>query len=401
MIKKNKHIVIYGGTFDPPHLGHLFLAEAAREKQGAEQVVFLPAGDPPHKQNKMISNSRDRYNMVYLATKDNPYFNVSNFEIKQTGLSFTARTLKYFKDQGFKISFIIGADSLDEIFSWKKPDYILKNSELLVLPRKDYDIDEILSDKKYKNYLDNIKKLTTGRIDFSSSQIRNRVRNNKRIKYMTPFEVEEYIVRNRLYMTSNGKDIDIDINLITEIKDYLKNNLTDYRYNHTLRVLETALKINPEKELLHKIKIAALCHDLCKGYENLRLQKLVAKSRWPLKSFEYNKESLLHGPASAYLAEIKFDITDSQVLEAIRYHTIGHPDLGLVGKIIFLADKIEPGRNYPGRDDIYSLSFKNIDQAVLKLSNYNLEYLTDKNIEIHPNLVLLRNKVLGGKENNE
>jgi len=399
LIKKNKNIVIYGGTFDPPHLGHLFLAEAAREKQGAEQVVFLPAGDPPHKQNKKISNSRDRYNMVYLATKDNPYLNVSDFEIKQTGLSFTAKTLSYFKQEGFMVSLIIGADSLDEIFSWKKPEYILGNSELLVLPRKGYNIDKILLDNKYKNHLDNIKKLATGRIDFSSSQIRDRVGNNQRIKYMTPFAVEEYIVRNRLYMSSSSKAL--DINLFEQIKNYLKNNLSDYRYKHTLRVVETASKISPDQAQLQKIKIAALCHDLCKGYSNLKLQELVRKSNWPLRSFEYSKESLLHGPASAYLAEVKFDIRDSQILEAIRYHTIGHPDLGLIGKIVFLADKIEPDRDYPGREAIYSLSLKNIDQAILKLTNHNLQYLTDRNIEIHPNLVLLRNKVLGGKKNNE
>ncbi|MFN2364728.1 MAG: nicotinate-nucleotide adenylyltransferase [Halarsenatibacteraceae bacterium] len=399
MIEKNKNIIIYGGTFDPPHLGHLFLAEAAREKQGAEQVVFLPAGDPPHKQNKKISDSSHRYNMVYLATKDNPYFKVSDFEIKQSGLSFTAKTLSYFKEKGFKVSFIIGADSLDEIFSWKNPEYILKNSELLVLPRKEYNIEKILIENKYKNYLDNINKLNTGRIDFSSSQIRNRVRNNQRIKYMTPFEVEEYIVRNRLYLSSNSKII--DINLVEQIKHYLKNNLSDYRYKHTLRVVETASKINPDQSQLQKVKIAALCHDLCKGYSNLKLQELVKKSNWPLKTFEYSKESLLHGPASAYLTEIKFDIRDSQILEAIRYHTIGHPDLSLIGKIVFLADKIEPGRDYPGRDAIYSLSLKNIDQAILKLTDHNLQYLTDRNIEIHPNLILLRNKILGGKNNNE
>lgn len=400
MNKKNKNIVLYGGTFDPPHFGHLFLAEAARQEQNAEQVVFLPAGDPPHKQNKMISNSRDRYNMVDLAIKDNPYFNLSDFEIKQAGLSFTAKTLKYFIQQGFKVSFIIGADSLEEIFSWKRPEYILENSNLLVLPRKGYNIDDILSDDNYKNYLDNIKKLTTGRIDFSSSQIRNRVKNNKRIKYMVPFEVEEYIMRNRLYMYSNSKS-SIDINIFEQIKNYLKNNLNDYRYQHTLRVVKTASNITADKEQLWKVKIAALCHDLGKGYSKLKLQEFVKKSNWPLKSFEYSNESLLHGPASAYLAEEKFGISDNQVLEAIRYHTIGHPDLGLIGKIVFLADKIEPGRDYPGRADIYKLALKNLDQAILKLTGHNLQYLVDRNIEIHPNLILLRNKVLGGKENNE
>ncbi len=396
MIKKNKSIVIYGGTFDPPHFGHLFLAEAARRKQDAEQVIFLPAGDPPHKKNKRVTDSIDRFNMVKLAVKDNPYFNVSDFELKHTGLSYTAKTLKHFKKEGFNVSFIIGADSLDEIFSWKDPEYILSNSKLLVLPRKDYDIESILIRDNYRDYLDNINKLAVGRIDFSSSQIRERVKSNKRIKYMTPFEVEEYIVRKRLYLNSKL----VDYSKFDQIKNYFKDNMSDRRYHHTLRVVEIASTLTNNKEKLHQVKIAALCHDFCKGYPNLKLQEIVKKSRWPLKSFEYSKESLLHGPASAYLSEKKFDITDSQVLEAIRYHTIGHPDLDLIGKIIFLADKLEPGRDYPGREEIYNLALNNLDQAILKLADHNLQYLMNRNIEIHPNLILLRNSILGGKNNN-
>ena len=394
MIKKNKNCVIYGGTFDPPHLGHLFLAEAARREQNAEQVIFLPAGDPPHKKNKKITDAQDRFNMVKLAVKDNPYFNLSDFEIKQKGLSYTAKTLRYFKKEGFDVSFIIGADSLDEIFSWKDPDYILSNSKLLVLPRKDYNIDNILTKDKYNDYLDNINKLTVGRIDFSSSQIRERVRLNKRIKYMIPFEVEEYIVSKRLYLKSEP----VDQAIFDQINRYLENNMSKERYQHTLRVIETASNITINKNYLEKVKIAALCHDLCKGYPNSKLQKLVKNSNWPLKSFEYKEESLLHGPASAYFAEKKFGITDNQVLEAIRYHTVGHPDLDLIGKIIFLADKIEPGRDYPGREDIYNLALDNIDQAILKLADHNLEYLMNRYIEIHPNLILLRNSILGGRK---
>jgi len=397
LIEKNKNCVIYGGTFDPPHLGHLFLAEAARREQSAEQVIFLPAGDPPHKKNKKITDARDRLNMVRLAVKDNPYFNVSDFEIKQTGLSYTAKTLRYFKSEGFNVSFIIGADSLDEIFSWKDPEYILANSRLLVLPRKNYNIDKILTKDKYKKYIDNINKLAVGRIDFSSSQIRERIKSNKRIKYMTPFEVEEYIVRKRLYLKSET----VDQTKFAQIDNYLKNNMSDDRYQHTLRVIETASNIAGNKDYLEKVKIAALCHDLCKGYPESKLQRLVKNSNWPLKSFEYKEASLLHGPASAYLTEKKFDITDNQILEAIRYHTIGHPDLGLIGKIIFLADKIEPGRDYPGRGEIYKLALDDIEQAILKLTNHNLEYLMNRNIEIHPNLILLRNSILGGRNNNE
>jgi len=265
-----------------------------------------------------------------------------------------------------------------------------------VLPRKDYDIESILIRDNYRDYLDNINKLAVGRIDFSSSQIRERVKSNKRIKYMTPFEVEEYIVRKRLYLNSKL----VDYSKFDQIKNYFKDNMSDRRYHHTLRVVEIASTLTNNKEKLHQVKIAALCHDFCKGYSNLKLQEIVKKSRWPLKSFEYSKESLLHGPASAYLTEKKFDITDSQVLEAIRYHTIGHPDLDLIGKIIFLADKLEPGRDYPGREEIYNLALNNLDQAILKLADHNLQYLMNRNIEIHPNLILLRNSILGGKNNN-
>ncbi len=194
-------IAIFGGTFDPIHLGHLLIAEQVNNKYSLDQIIFMPAGRPPHKVNKVISSSKDRLKMVDLAIRDNEYFVSSNYELEKEGKSFTAETLRYFNSQDIakRIYFIIGADSLLDIFNWREPDYLLKYAHYIVAHRPGYDFSAFYQDEKYKPYLERISILDTIQVDISSSRIRNLVKNDKSIRYQTPDIIIDYINDNNLY----------------------------------------------------------------------------------------------------------------------------------------------------------------------------------------------------------
>lgn len=196
-----KSAAIFGGTFDPPHQGHLILAEQLQDNFGLNKIIFMPSGKPPHKKDKVISPNKDRLNMLKLAVAQNPFFSLSDWEIKNDGYSYTAKTLAQFVPQieAEQIFFIIGADSLAEIFDWKEPEYLLSNANFIVFNRPGYNLKEIIAQKKYKSYLDNIYIYQGLNIEISSSFIRNQIKEGKSIRYLTLDTIEKYIKENNLY----------------------------------------------------------------------------------------------------------------------------------------------------------------------------------------------------------
>jgi nicotinate-nucleotide adenylyltransferase len=196
-----KSVAIFGGTFDPPHLGHFILAEQLKNNFGLTEIIFMPTGKPPHKKDKVISPNEDRLNMLKLAVEENDFFSLSDWEIQNEGYSYTAKTLEQFVPQidADEIFFIIGADSLAEIFKWKKPKYLLSEGKFIVFNRPGYDLKEITSQKKYKAYLDNIITYQGLNIEISSSFIRDEFKKGNSIRYLTLDKIEQYIEENNLY----------------------------------------------------------------------------------------------------------------------------------------------------------------------------------------------------------
>ncbi len=196
---QNKDIVIFGGTFDPIHVGHLIIAEQARSQFSLDEILFLPAGDPPHKQRRKVTSAEIRLEMTQEATRDNSGFNVSSREIKRDTPSFTAKTLDELIREGYFVSLIMGADSLAEIFTWRRPEFILKNARLLVAPRPGYNIEAMRTHKKYQQFSPEIAKIDCVFMDISSSLIRRRVKNDRTIRYLVPSAAEKIIQREELY----------------------------------------------------------------------------------------------------------------------------------------------------------------------------------------------------------
>lgn len=195
-MKKKKGIGILGGTFDPIHWGHLILAEQASEKFNLDQVIFIPAAKPPHKKGKKISSAKVRLEMVKLALKDNPKFFLSEIELKRSGYSYTVETLTALKKlyPNFELYFLTGSDMLKEIYNWRKPEQIYQLAKIVIAYRPGFDKINFKNKFTKKSLF-----LEIPALDISSTQIREKVKNKKSIKYLVHPEVERYIKEKKLY----------------------------------------------------------------------------------------------------------------------------------------------------------------------------------------------------------
>lgn len=196
-----KKVAVLGGTFDPIHIGHLIMAEQTYNEFDLHQVIFMPSGNPPHKDSGRVTGSVHRLKMTGLAVRDNKHFTVSEWEIKKEEESYTVDTLSHLEKTypDWQIFFLIGADSLFDVFNWKKPEYILGHANLIVVSRPGYNLEKIYKDDRFRPYRQRINVLDGILIDLSSSRIRDLVRKGSSVKYLVPREVEEYIRFNNLY----------------------------------------------------------------------------------------------------------------------------------------------------------------------------------------------------------
>lgn len=194
-------IGIIGGTFNPIHLAHLYIAYEAKCQLNLDKVIFMPAGSPPHKKNEDILEASLRYKMVQEAIKNYEDFEISNYEIEKEGFSYTYETLENFKSKDNILYFITGADCLINIEKWKSPDRIFKTSNLVVFNRPGYDKESLKLQKNEieKKYNTSINFLDIMNLEISSSMIRSRIENGKRIDFFVPNTVLGFIRENNIY----------------------------------------------------------------------------------------------------------------------------------------------------------------------------------------------------------
>ena len=194
-------IGIMGGTFDPIHLGHLATAEAVRESLNLQKIIFIPAANPPHKTEKKIASSKHRLNMVELATKSNPFFEVSAMEIERQGLSYSLLTINELREKiEAEFFFITGADAVNELATWYRAKELLARCNFVVATRGG----SSLNFKPLEEFFgaiarEKIHEIPTPALEISSTEIREKIALGKSIRYLVPDEIVEYIAREGLY----------------------------------------------------------------------------------------------------------------------------------------------------------------------------------------------------------
>lgn len=192
---------IIGGTFDPIHFAHLYIADEAKASLELDKIIFMPNGNPPHKSLKKVSEASIRYEMVSEGIKDFKGFTVSDYEIKKNGPSFTYETLQAFKQEDVEVFFITGADCLMDLEKWKNIKEIFKVSNFVVFSRPGFTYETLKEQKEYieNKYNTKIIFLNLKDLDISSTDIRERIRLGRNVKFFLPNSVLDIIERERLY----------------------------------------------------------------------------------------------------------------------------------------------------------------------------------------------------------
>ena len=189
-----KRIGILGGTFNPIHIGHLTIAQMVHEQLKLDKVIFVPSNLPPHKTSKNVASPSDRHHMIRLAIKGNSRFEISDFEIKRKGKSYSIGTVNHFRERyqrGTKFFFIIGDDLLPTLHTWKCVDEILAIVSFVAVNRPGF---------KGKKPKIKVKSISVPGLQTSSSYVRQRITSGKTVKYLVPDNVFQYIEQRKLYI---------------------------------------------------------------------------------------------------------------------------------------------------------------------------------------------------------
>lgn len=356
---------IFGGAFDPPHVEHINICLNAAEEYNLERVVLLPSGNQPHKAS--IAPQELRYNMAKAAAAPYSSLIVDDTEINYKGTAFASDILPLMKEKYGKFFYIIGGDSLMSIRKWHRPDLILSRYPLLVALRGE-DINEINNEiSVLKNqYNADIEILKYRAADISSSEIRAMLELEIHVSKYLPQGVLEIIKKHNLY--SGNKDI----------IDKLKGMVRESTFRHIGRTVLKAFELNEKLNLPYeKVFIAALLHDVAKDCKPLnRYRALIPE--------DAISSPVMHAFQGALIAELEFGITDSEVLNAIRYHTTGRAGMTGLESLIFVSDMLEEERDFQGVERLREVIRKDYRQGVLSCIETLYHHLKDKKAKMYP-----------------
>ena len=332
------------------HVEHVKTVVAAIDELKLDKIFIVPTFLPPHK-NVSPASGADRINMLKIAFRGEKKAEISDFELKNAGKSYSYITAEHFRSlyPDAEIFMLVGGDMLKDFKTWKNPERILNAVNLAAVRREDYDFNEKAEREYFKSAFN--KDFTL--LDFvgkeiSSTEIRTYLAFNIKPQGIDE-KVIDYINKNAVYPPD-------------AYQKYIFKHLPEKRVIHTANVVICALKKAKELNLdYEKVRIAATLHD-CAKYDDYR----------DYKDFELPKDvpsPVVHAFLGAFVAEKVLGIKDAEILDAIKYHTSGKAEMSTLSKLIFVADMIEKGRSYDGVDILrekYEKDFESCFRLCLK-----------------------------------
>ena len=382
-------IGIYGGTFNPPHLGHVTAARAVFELLKLDKLLLIPAGMPPHKEMPAGSPTQEqRLEMTRLAAEQTDLggkVEVLDMELRRQGRSYTADTLAQLKEQypEDELWLLMGTDMFLTLQAWREPDKILSLAGIAAFGRTEADTEELFSiqrDYLKKNYPGcRIFTLTIpGVVDVSSTELRARLEQGKDTALLPP-AVYGYILRHSLYGTRADLKNLPEQQLRSVALSYLKHN----RIPHVLGTEQEAIRLAERYGAdVEKARVAALLHDCTKKLNMAEQLELCGAYGIQLDELEQQALKLLHAKTGAAIAKDVFGV-DEEIYRAIWWHTTGHAGMTLLEKIIYLADYIEPTRDFPGVDKLRAACYRDLDEGLLMGLEMTIEEMTNMGNPVH------------------
>lgn len=378
-------IGIFGGSFNPPHLGHILALEEFQRKLSLDRVLVIPSAIPPHK--SLTSNSPSaahRLEMTRLAVCHLPWAEVSDIELKRTGTSYTADTVEllrkeYPKDELF---LLMGTDMFFSFGKWHEPKRITREARLVVAHRSEDDMLRIENHGRClsEEFDAQVELLHNSYLAYSSTSARAMIAFGCVEGYLSE-NVAQYIKDNKLYYCGrNLKNLPFD--KLSEVSLSLHH---PKRVPHVQGCSETAAELaRIYKANETDAMRAGILHDITKILTGEEQLKLCRKYDMIISDLEQKTPKLLHSKTGAAIARYVFGENDA-VFEAIYWHTTGRPDMSVLEKIIYLADYVEPNRDFEGVEKLRQLAGTDLDAAMSLGLEMTVEQLRSRNLEINEN----------------
>lgn len=358
-------IGIYGGSFNPPHLGHILAAREFQRALDLDLVLFVPAAQPPHKDLAPDSpDARTRLELVKLAVRDLPWARVEDLELRREGASYTVDTVKQLRADypNDELFLCMGTDMFQSFETWYHPKKICSMAKVVMAHREDPDSEALKEQvKSFEKKFDTAPVLIKNEIlEMSSTQVRRLLILGGAEDFLDP-AVLVYIREQGLYgLDRSRKGLAFD--------DLKRESLLlhkDSRVKHVIGCSETAREL----ALIHgadpdDAERAGILHDVTKALEGEDQLRLCDKYGIILSDFDRKHTKLLHAVTGAAVAEHVFG-ENAAVCQAIRWHTSGKADMTVLEKIIYVADYMEPNRDFPGVEKLRKLAKTDLDAALL------------------------------------
>ena len=379
-----ERIGIFGGTFNPPHIGHIRAAKTAADALRLDSLLLIPASQPPHKQTSaQAPTPAQRLEMLRIACQGEPRLQVSDLEIARGGISYTVETVAQVREThpDAEIFLLMGSDMFLSFQNWKHPEKILTNATLAVFSRGNKGEKIAVAEKKaeleQQGY--SVELINHKPVDISSTQMRRLLAFQCADEFL-PAGVGDYIRENGLYNVNvDWKNLPME-RLEPIVISLLKPN----RVNHVLGCRDTAVALAKrwgadETDAAR----AGILHDITKALDGQLQLTLCREYGKVLSAFSQKYPKTLHALTGSLVADRIFGENEA-VVAAIESHTTGKAAMNTLEKIIYVADYMEPNRDFPGVERLRQLAFSDLDAALRLGLEITLEHLKDLGDEVSP-----------------
>lgn len=395
-------IGIYGGTFNPPHLGHMTAARSIMEALELDKLIFVPAAQPPHKAlPALTATAGERWEMICLAADGlllGERVEVSDLEMSREGKSFTSDTLaqlrlRYPEDE---LWLLTGTDMFLSLHSWHEPEKILALCSVAAFSREkagDRWAMESQAKALEERFGARVRLLELPEVrEISSTQIREMLAGGEEeaAADCLPEPVYGYILRHGLY----GTHADLKRLSDRDLRACSYSMIRAKRIKHVKGTEEEAqrLALRWGGDAV-KARRAAILHDCTKYLELPEQLALCEQYGIELDEMERKMVKLLHSKTGAAIARAVYG-ADEDIFWAIFWHTTGKADMTLLEQILYLADYMEPNRDFPGVERLRALAYEDLDKALLLGFEMSVEEMRERGLQVHPNTLSARDWML-------
>lgn len=378
-VPPGKRIAIIGGSFDPPHIAHKAIISHMKDSSLTDGVIVVPTSSNPLKSDLPVSSVADRLSMVKLLVnelKPEQQLIILDNELKKDKPSFTIDTIDYITshDGWSKLEYflVLGTDVALDIERWKRRKALAEQVKIVLVPRSAFDTTramKVLNDCGFKVRIEQILPPNV-----KARELRNNIKQGINNHHLIPESVVQYLTMRQLYNSTNNSTLPAP----QPVAELLA---TKYKYSThcqsvTLRALELAQRHAPL--LIEKAQLAGWLHDVAKVYTKVELSNLITNNKIKIPFENKTESSLWHAPVAAWLAEHLWKIGDSDIWDAVCWHTTGKLNLSILGQILIAADATSYDRIIPEVDFLRQEVNENLQVGLYKIMKWKEQYIWAK-----------------------